>query len=83
MNDNAFSSTIPDASEFPSTLAYLTLGENDLTGNIPDLSSLPLEELDISYNMFDEQSLPAWPFGVKGINLSGNQFTGKHKLTAE
>jgi len=74
---NNLSSSIPDASSFPSTLGELDLGGNDLTGVLPDLSSLSLSDLVLDNTLLDEQSLPDWLFGVWFyINMVDNQFTG-------
>ncbi|KAJ3328908.1 hypothetical protein HDU76_009047, partial [Blyttiomyces sp. JEL0837] len=59
-------------------LQTLIVSDNNLQGDIPDLSSLTsLEYLDLALNNFN--SFPEWVLGMEGLtvlSVSGNGFTG-------
>ncbi|KAK6233496.1 hypothetical protein QUC31_005902 [Theobroma cacao] len=73
------SGTIPDWFwDLPPYLLSLNLSHNQMTGMLPDLSSLKFKEfpgLDLSFNMF-EGPLPVLPYNMTSIILAKNRFSG-------
>ncbi|XP_021297340.1 LOW QUALITY PROTEIN: LRR receptor-like serine/threonine-protein kinase GSO2 [Herrania umbratica] len=73
------SDTIPDWFwDLPPHLLSLNLSHNQMTGMLPDLSSLKLKEfpgMDLSFNMF-EGPLPVLPYNMTSIILAKNRFSG-------
>ncbi|XP_035542845.1 receptor-like protein EIX2, partial [Juglans regia] len=63
---------------FPPRLTYLNMSNNQLHGNLPDLSSSKLGEffmIDLSANRFDG-SIPLFAPNVISLDLSNNRFSG-------
>ncbi|KAK6233495.1 hypothetical protein QUC31_005901 [Theobroma cacao] len=73
------SGTIPDWFwDLPPSLSFLNLSHNQITGMLPDLSSVKFEEfpgMDLSFNMF-EGPLPVLPYNMTSIILAKNRFSG-------
>ncbi|WRX11576.1 Leucine-rich repeat - like 10 [Theobroma cacao] len=73
------SDTIPDWFwDLPPYLSFLNLSHNQITGMLPDLSSLKSKEffeMDLSFNMF-EGPLPVLPYNMTSIILAKNRFSG-------
>lgn len=76
---NFLTSTIPGASSFDATLDYLYVGDNFLTGALPDLGSIDFVGFSVEYNLLDAQPLPDWIFPnvYWYLSVAGNQFTGE------
>ncbi|KAK8524687.1 hypothetical protein V6N12_029545 [Hibiscus sabdariffa] len=55
-------------------LTHLFLGNNSLTGAIPELHTATLQTIDLSYNLLSGD-LPSWVDTVLQLNLVGNNFT--------
>ncbi|KAF5450561.1 hypothetical protein F2P56_030896 [Juglans regia] len=63
---------------FPPRLTYLDMSNNQLHGNLPDLSSSRLDDfasIDLSANRFDG-SIPLFPLNMASLDLSNNRFSG-------
>ncbi|XP_047944964.1 receptor-like protein EIX2 [Salvia hispanica] len=58
-----------------SSLQFLYLSDNELSGRIPKLSSTSIEYMDVSYNNFSGP-IPLFPPNVSAIFLNGNIFSG-------
>ncbi|XP_017984555.1 PREDICTED: receptor-like protein 12 [Theobroma cacao] len=73
------SDSIPDWFwDLPPYLLSLNLSHNQMTGMVPDLSSLKFKEfpgMDLSFNMF-EGPLPVLPYNMTSIILAKNRFSG-------
>ncbi|KAG6714464.1 hypothetical protein I3842_05G203800 [Carya illinoinensis] len=64
--------------DFPPELDYLDLSNNELHGNLSNLSSSRFGEyalIDLSANLFDG-SVPPFPSNVISLDLSNNRFSG-------
>ncbi|KNC51813.1 cyst wall protein 1 [Thecamonas trahens ATCC 50062] len=59
LSDNALAGPIPQAFAGLVSLSKLWLAHNKLTGSVPDLSQLPLVDLDVAYNKLDGET-PDW-----------------------
>ncbi|XP_042942797.1 receptor-like protein EIX1 [Carya illinoinensis] len=71
--------------DFPLRLNYLAMYNNQLHGNLPDLSSSRLDEfakIDLSANLFDG-SIPHFPSNVSSLDLSNNRFSGSLSFLCE
>ncbi|KAG6714471.1 hypothetical protein I3842_05G204400 [Carya illinoinensis] len=71
--------------DFPPRLYYLNMYNNQLHGNLPDLSSSRLDEfaiIDLSANCFDG-SIPHFPSNVLSLDLSNNRFSGPISFLCE
>ncbi|KAG2708734.1 hypothetical protein I3760_05G206900 [Carya illinoinensis] len=79
ISDTGIFDTIPTWFwDFPPGLSYLNMSNNQLHGNLPDLSSSRLGEfaiIDLSANRFDG-SIPHFPSNVSSLDLSNNRFSG-------
>ncbi|WRX12218.1 Leucine-rich repeat - like 10 [Theobroma cacao] len=79
ISNAGISDAIPDWFwDLPSYLSFLNLSHNQMTGMLPDLSSLKFKEfpgMDLSFNMF-EGPLPVFPYNMTSIILEKNRFSG-------
>ncbi|XP_047949630.1 receptor-like protein EIX2 [Salvia hispanica] len=58
-----------------SSLLYISLSDNQISGSIPNLSSTSIVFMDLSYNQFSGL-IPLFPATTFEIHLSGNMFSG-------
>ncbi|KAL1555657.1 receptor-like protein EIX1 [Salvia divinorum] len=58
-----------------SSLQYLCLSDNQISGTVPNLSSTSIEHMDLSYNQFSGR-IPLFPVNASHIQLSVNMFSG-------
>ncbi|KAG2708735.1 hypothetical protein I3760_05G207000 [Carya illinoinensis] len=71
--------------DFPPRLSYLDMHNNQLHGNLPNLSSSRLGQfasIDLSTNLFDG-SIPHFPWNVASLDLSNNRFSGPVSFLCE
>ncbi|KAG2708737.1 hypothetical protein I3760_05G207100 [Carya illinoinensis] len=71
--------------DFPPRLSYLDMHNNQLHGNLPNLSSSRLGQfasIDLSTNLFDD-SIPHFPSNVVSLDLSNNRFFGPVSFLCE
>ncbi|XP_047949616.1 receptor-like protein EIX2 [Salvia hispanica] len=58
-----------------SSLHYLYLYENQISGTVPIISSMSIWCMDLSYNQFSGR-IPPFPVNASVVLLSGNMFSG-------
>ncbi|XP_042940342.1 receptor-like protein EIX1 isoform X2 [Carya illinoinensis] len=71
--------------DFPPRLSSLSMYNNQLHGNLPDLSSSRFDEVvvvDLSANLFDG-SIPHFLLNVLSLDLSSNRFSGPISFLCE
>ena len=77
MRNNRLKGPFPSSIKGISTLINLALSSNEISGKLPDLSSLRnLNVLDLSGNELDSD-LPIMPKGLLMAFLSNNSFLGE------
>ncbi|XP_017215352.1 probable inactive leucine-rich repeat receptor-like protein kinase At3g03770 isoform X2 [Daucus carota subsp. sativus] len=75
LDGNYFNGTFPNWSG--SNLTSLSMINNDISGKLPDLSTLAnLETMNLSNNKFDSE-LPRLPKSLIMVSLSNNSFSGE------
>ncbi|XP_047941418.1 receptor-like protein EIX2 [Salvia hispanica] len=57
-----------------SSLCYLRLSNNQISGMVPNLSTTIIEHMDLSYNQF-RGPIPLFPVNASHIQLNGNMFS--------
>ncbi|KAJ0081313.1 hypothetical protein Patl1_11714 [Pistacia atlantica] len=74
LNFNNLIGQIPSALVSIDSLSHLFLGNNSLSGILPEQKALHLQSIGLSYN-FLSGTLPLWVTGLQQLNLVGNNFT--------